>query len=335
MKYLSLLIVIFVVLGCTDHNKNQQLKLSYYYWRTSYALDSVERKSLQDLSIDKMYMRYFDVVLKNHAAVPLSPIMFKERVDSTMALVPVVFIKNEVFLDSFVHPKKLASQVADFIIQINIKQNLKISEVQFDCDWSLSTKERFFAFVEEIKKNQPWKVSATIRLHQVKYADKTGIPKVDNGVLMYYNMGSIAADSLNSIYDRKIARQYISYLKDYSLPLNYALPIYSWLIHIREGHVVRLISRVRKEDINRNESFKLIEENRYLVAKEGEYFGQYFKQGDQVKVEQVTAQQLIEMKEDLIESSGSCPEEIILYDLNSKNIESYENEVFEELTICQ
>ncbi len=316
-----------------DFSKKEQphnTKLSFYYWKTSFVLDSIEKDALDEFNIDKLYIRYFDIALQNNLPIPVSPIRIKDSIPK-LEITPVIYIKNEVLLKKDINIRTLASNIVSFTNQINSKFDISINELQLDCDWSLTSKDAFFELIEDIKKETNWKISATIRLHQIKYASKTGIPNVDNGVLMYYNMGSIASDSLNSIYDRSIASKYIGALKDYPLELNYALPIYSWLIHIRNGKVIRMISRIRFDDIGDNKVFNYKGNNIFIVENDGEYFGQYFKKGDEVKIESITSNQLLEMKNDLQKVNGSLPSEIILYDLNSKNLNFYEKEIFEKL----
>ena len=91
--------------------------------------------------------------------------------------------------------------------------HLKFKELQIDCDWTESTRDKYFHLLStlrnELERNKQI-ISATIRLHQVKYAAITGIPPVHRGMLMYYNMGKINATDNNSVYDKKIAEKYIS-----------------------------------------------------------------------------------------------------------------------------
>ncbi|MGG2305049.1 hypothetical protein ACE4Z6_26875, partial [Salmonella enterica] len=92
---------------------------------------------------------------------------------------------------------------------------------QIDCDWTLGTKEKYFSLLKRIKERMALPLSCTIRLHQVKYQAKTGVPPVDRGMLMYYNMGHVeGATETNSIYDPANADKYVSYVKDYPLPLD-------------------------------------------------------------------------------------------------------------------
>lgn len=330
MKKFLFGILLLLGISCVDTTSKDNPQLSFYYWKTTFLLDQVERETLKNLAVRKLYIRYFDVGLKNGTAVPITPVVFKEAVP-LQEVVPVIYIKNEVVLSEQLNVKKLAHQLVDFVQQINDQNNIDSQEIQLDCDWTLMSKERFFALVEQLRKETDMKISATIRLHQVKFASKTGIPNVDRGVLMYYNMGRIAADSLNSIYDRQIAQKYTSGLKDYPLALDYALPIYSWVVHSRKGQVVRLISRLRVTDLEQQPHLHPLNKTQFVVEKEMEAFGFVFQVGDVLKVESISPDQLKEMTTDLYRASGKVPKEIILYDLNSKNINTYDQEIFKEM----
>lgn len=327
-----MVIMLFFSCGKTLE-KQQNSSLSFYYWRTHFTLDSIERVRLNELDVKKLYIRYFDVALKDNKAIPISPVIFKDEIPA-IGVVPVIYIKNEVVLKEGLNTAELAVHLLDFVKQINEKNQLVTEELQLDCDWTLTSKDRFFDLIKELKQLTKAKISVTIRLHQVKYASKTGVPEVDHGALMYYNMGQIASDTLNSIYNRDIAKKYVGSLKEYPLRLNYALPIYSWLIQSRKEKVVKLISRVRVDDVEKNTAFKRVHANGFVVLEEGTYFGQYFKADDQLKIETTTNEQLLEMIHDLRASSGKCPQEIILYDLNSKNLVFYDEETFKKLVRC-
>ena len=163
--------------------------------------------------VKKIYLRYFDVALQNENALPVSPVSISENLKN-IQIVPVVFIKNEVFLSSRINTIELSQNIFKLIAQINTKHKINCKEIQIDCDWSLESQEKYFKFIEDLKKLSSHKISATIRLHQVKYHNKTKIPNVNYGVLMLYNMGKIGYGDKNSIYDATTAEQYIKSLAD-------------------------------------------------------------------------------------------------------------------------
>lgn len=264
---------------------------------------------------------------------PKTPIRFEDAT-SNFEIIPIVYIKNKVMLDKKLNVLDLAQKTNNFIQQINSKNNITIQEIQIDCDWTLTSKDNYLRFIEDFKKISNKKLSATIRLHQIKYFKKTKIPNVDRGVLMYYNMGKIATDSLNSIYDRNIANRYLSSLKNYPLPLNIALPIYSWGIHIRDRKIIGLRNKIDINNLKNNSSFVPTKNNWFTVRRSTFIDGVFYKENDQLKLETISKNDLLEMANDLKENSKQNPKEIIFYDLDEFNLKNYEEGLFKKVINC-
>lgn len=330
MKKFGLLLFIFLFLSC---QKQEKPTISFYYWKTIFKLSESEKAILKNNQVQKLYVRYFDIDLleKTNEAFPKAPIQFQEKIKG-FKVVPVIYIKNKVFLNSKINIEELAAKTNSFINQINTKNNIAINEVQFDCDWTLTSKDAFFKFIEIFKKAAKIKISATIRLHQIKYYQKTGVPNVDKAVLMYYNMGKIAPDSLNSIYDKKIADKYLESIQKYPLQLEIALPIYSWAIHIRDGKITSLKSKISIENIKKDTNFVQVN-NRFFKAKNPCFKGgTYYKTDDILKFESISEEDLLEMTDDLKENLKQSPNEIIFYDLDEFNTQQYENDIFTKIS---
>lgn len=269
-------------------------------------------------------MRYCDVGLRDEQAVPIAPIEIDTFSTRGLAIVPVIYIKNEVFEDiataqyapqRFWGTETLSENVAKYIEQINNYYHLTVNEVQFDCDWTLNTKEYYFNFLKLFKEKNPnLQLSATIRLHQVKYKDDTGVPPVDYGVLMYYNMDKITATGANSIYNRATAKRYISSLKSYPLQLNIALPMFSWGVHSVRGEVVNLVSGLTSAEIKTLKGVVATDiPNVYEVKTQTYYKGRLWQAGDRIKIEEVTDAERQEMQEDLLKNMKTQPKEVIWF----------------------
>jgi hypothetical protein len=331
-KYFLYLILFSFFISC---KQKEHPIVSFYYWKTNFSLSKLEKETLKDNNVEKMYIRYFDIDLhpKTNEAFPLSPIHFLSN-PSVEEIIPVVFIKNKVMLKADLDVEKLAKQTFDFINLINAKNEFSCKEIQIDCDWTLKSKANYLRFMECFKKISNKKLSATIRLHQIKYFEKTAIPNVDSGVLMYYNMGTIAVKSLNSIYDQDIAKRYINSLKKYPLALNYALPIYSWGIHIRDNKVIGVRSKMSILDLKKDKHFSLKDKFSFVVTTSNYRNGTFYKKGDILKIEAISADDLKEMAKDLNENSVVRPKEIIFYDLDEFNIKNYEKNIFEQVVSC-
>ncbi len=306
--------------------QNNSPDISFYYWKTRFSLSSIESKILNNYQVKKLYIRYFDIDLDgNNHPIPVSPLIFEQNIEN-LKVVPVIYIKNKVFTNSKTDISQLAEKTHSLISQINKKNKIDIDEIQLDCDWTAESCKMYFNFIDAIRKMGNFKISATIRLHQVKYFRQTKIPPVDEGVLMYYNMGQIATDNTNSIYERQTAKKYIGSMKNYPLQLNIALPIFAWGIHIRNGKTIDLINKMDIGSFETDTHFVELKKNRLKAKSNCIKFGYYFKEGDEIKTEQILPDDLLEMAGDLNKNLKQTPHEIIFYDLDSINLKRYDNE---------
>lgn len=329
MKKVLLYSLVFLSLACHKHPAPAQL--SAYYWKTRFSLSAPQQEFLSEYDVQKLYIRYCDIILLEGEAVPDAPVELDAAALKGKEVIPVIYIKNEVFLSDKVAAEQLAEKLSGYIEQINRSYNLTVKQVQLDCDWSLKSKTHYFDFIKYFRAQNSYQLSATIRLHQVKYHDRTGIPPVDYGVLMYYNMGKITATGANSIYDRTTAQKYLPALRSYPLPLKVALPIFSWGVHSIAGEVTDLVGGLTfaEADTLRQLS-RMGNSDCYLVTEPIAYKGQRWQKGDIIKIEEISQTDLLTMKADLTKCLKSAPEEIILYDLNT-NIDTYEKDFFKKL----
>lgn len=167
IKKSFLIFFVFLVTACS---KSDKPIIAFYYWKTVFRLSEAEREVLKDNNVEKLYIRYFDIGLhpKTKEPIPVSPIHFKENI-SKFKIVPVVFIQNKVLLKANIDIDNLAMKTLHLVNQINISNKINCSEIQIDCDWTLASKDNYLKFIEQFKKLSHKKLSATIRLHQVKY----------------------------------------------------------------------------------------------------------------------------------------------------------------------
>ncbi|OXA86793.1 hypothetical protein [Flavobacterium hercynium] len=327
-KNILLGFICFLLLSC---GSEKEPIVSFYYWKTIFKLSETEKEVLQDNNVKKLYIRYFDIGLhpQTQNPIPITPIRFQENVN-TFEIVPVIFIKNKVMLDSVLDVDDLAQKTVHLVNEINEKNKISCQQIQIDCDWSLNSKENYLKFIEKFKKLSQKKLSATIRLHQVKYFKKTKIPNVDSGVLMYYNMGTIANDSSNSIYDQKVAARYLKSLKKYPLHLDFALPIFSWAVHIRNQRVIGLRSKINVEQLKQDQNFEQINAIFFRAIKSNYKNGVFYEENDLLKIEAISEDNIKQMAKDLRDNVAQEPNEIIFYDLDEFNIKNYEKSIFKQ-----
>lgn len=321
-------VALLLLCSCSRSHKN----ISFYYWKTNLTFSEAERKALEENKVDTLFVRYFDVEFNNtdSAPHPVGVIRFNDTI--SQVVVPVVYIKNNVFEKSdSAGVYKLADNVHTLITQINKANNIPAHELQFDCDWTDKTQKKYFYFLSLFKDSFHIPVSATIRLHQIKYKERTGVPPVDYGVLMYYNMAAIDVSSRSSVYDKATAAKYNAFIKTYSLPLVPALPIFTWGIQIRDNRVVGLLNKMNAGHFNSDINFDEIKENRFQVKNACFKGGYYFKQGDEVKIEGVSKNALMEMCDDMVFNPKFPVTKVLFYDLDSVNISQYEESIFKKI----
>jgi hypothetical protein len=308
---------------------------SIYYWKTTYELTDFEEKFLRTHQITHMYVRLFDVdwAENKKAAMPVGMIQFAEPIQSDLTYIPVVYITNKTMLKlSNGDIPKLAMNMHTTIRGICKKAGINYDEVQFDCDWSDQSRDNFFMLINAYKKLQsdrPIAISSTLRLHQVKYKNKTGIPPVDRVTLMFYNMGDRTSLLPNSsILNADIGA---NYLKNYSypLPVTLALPVFEWVIQHRNGKPIRLISNFNEKQAPLN---KLKRMKPHLLTVEDDFYfmGIFYKKGDVIKQEG-SDQDEISKSIKYIRKAGINPIQTILYHLDSANLNTYSHEFIEEI----
>ena len=330
VKAIPVLLVLITLLAC---NAPRHKQLSFYYWRTSFKLDAIEKEAISHNRVRQLYTRYFDVDFPPGADAPLpvAPIVFDSS-HIPVALVPVIYIKNRVFerlqKDSVA---ALARQVFILVGAINQTIQQAPRSIQFDCDWTETTRVKYFLFLQKYKQIAGVELTATVRLHQVKYPLRTGIPPVDNAVLMYYNMGSIDTGRNSSIYEPGIAEKYTAFIRTYPLTLDIALPMFAWGILIRDGKVNRLLNKMSFLYFQSDSNFAIIGNNRFRSLHAGFSHGFYFKEGDIIKAEHVPQEDLLQITETVNKYSNDHIRNIIFFDLDKENIVLYDKNIYAEV----
>jgi hypothetical protein len=305
------------------------METTFYYWRTTFQLDDVEKNAITKSRSQKLYTRFFDVdVEDNRKPFPVSEIQFLEQ--TKMEIIPVVFIKNKTFeLLKNDEIQSLAQNIVNKIFAIAKKNNISISEIQMDCDWNGTSKISYFKFLETTKAilmRRSIQLSATIRLHQVKYKEKTGVPPVDKGMLMVYNVAKLdALDTKNSIFDRALILDYLDKLSSYPLHLDVAMPIFMQNIIFRNGKMVGLF---RKREFSKDQDLKYFEKERddYICIQDTTMLQFSIKKGDFIRVETLNDNDWEHVIKFISKHIQNDKYTLVLFDLSSSNIQNFDYE---------
>lgn len=290
----SALFLLLLALSCT-HTQTHS-KAGFYYWKTSVQLSDPERRYLDSLNCQTLYVKFFDVDLDEQSGVPvpLALVSFPQKLPASLNAIPTVFITNRTLEQ--LHEKE-TDLLADRVLT-RINSSLEEipghfpAEMQFDCDWTAGTRDRYFQLLAHLRRalaTRHIRISATIRLHQIKYRSQTGVPPVDRGMLMCYNTGDLDdPQTPNSILDPKTVGDYLNNAGDYPLPLDVALPLFAWGVLIRDGQVIKLINSLRPETLSADPRFRQTGPNRFVVLKNTYLEGFYLYSDDEIRTESVT-----------------------------------------------
>ena len=176
------------------------------------------------------------------------------------------------------------------------------------------------------------KVSATIRLHQIKYFEQTGVPPVNRGMLMFYNMGDLdKIETENSILDIEIGKSYFQNFDKYPLPLDVALPIFQWGVIFRDGKLVKLINNLRAEDLTDEARFEQIAENRFRLEASTYLEGYYLYKDDLIRLENVEQQALRESAKALSNVIDNQGFTVSFYHLDSLSLSAFPQDSLEQI----
>ena len=229
-----MLLAVLLTTGCKQSEMPEENAV--YYWRTEWRTDSLERTFLQQYHINKVYCRYFDVVMNSDGEpMPNATIRFVQGQQDGIKLIPTVFITENCMHQPH---KGLAKKLVDRIVQMNETNDISgVDEVQIDCDFTARNRKNYYDFLQQVRdeaKKHGMRLSTTIRLHQLSMP----VPPVDYGVLMIYNTGDPNKfNERNPILDMRDVQPYLRYLSGYDLPLAAAYPTFRWIRNFEGVHL--------------------------------------------------------------------------------------------------
>jgi len=320
---LQCLICILLLTNCTKTNNNHDY--GFYYWRSTFNLNKNEQQTLNKSKVGNLYTRFFDVVKQNDQFLEVGIININKEISTDKKIVPVIFITNETWFN--IKPNDiqfLAVKINERINKIHSNHKLNLeNEIQIDSDWTASTKNDYFKFLQALKQISKKNITCTLRLHQVKDKLQTGIPPVDKMYLMCYATSSpLKNQEQNSILDVRTLKSYLRNLEDYPIKLDIALPIYSWGIITNHLGKKKLINALTAEELMQNKNFKMIIKNNFEVLKDDFYFGLYLNKGFKIKIEEIAEKDITESL-NFIDEKLNYPFHIIYYHLDERFTKNY------------
>lgn len=354
-RSLCFLPLFIVLISCSQQPR--RVNRAYYYWKTQNA-SSVERRFLKEQHIQKLYVRQLDVDWNEvQGTIPLNGTCIesinddlKRRDTYAVQIVPVVFITNKTFeqiLPSAIPllARRLVRRCLPAYDSIDVRYEeahcmswhggaIRPKEIQFDCDWTESTAKDYFQFLQYVRQLVPdsISISATIRLHQFKYPDKTGVPPVDRGMLMVYNISNPKQYTPEqSIFDQKKASAYFTNSKKYALPLDIALPAWSWCLVFRNHQFYQIENGINEEDLKQLSFLQHRGDHYYSVTRDTVYRDLYLRPGDEIKAETVDEKALLQVAQLAGKAVNTDQFTVTLFELSEKEINRYSHETLDQV----
>lgn len=258
-----------------------------YYWKTAQGPSLQEIARADQLGADRLYVRMFDVESKG-AASPALTSSVAERWSWTdggnREIVPVVYVVNDIFAAAGFQPAQAAGSLLAGVSRVWGTRSPAWKELQVDCDWTASTRAAYFALLAALRQHlgaQGKSLSATIRLHQVKYRNLSGVPPVDRGMLMAYNLlPPNDAGEKSAILDVDELEGYLASVKSYPLALDAALPMFSWVIQWEGERLIGLIDDARAIAELAGPGFARVGPDRFVALDRGSLAGRSVEKGD-------------------------------------------------------
>ena len=300
-RILGFLLLILLLAACQGGKTSQALR-SAYYWSTTWQMDSSKMNFIREHHIKRLYVRYFDVVMdEDREVMPNATIQFLSPIPKNIEIIPVVYIMNDCMKSN----NHLADKIFRRILQMNDANDIKgVKEIQIDCDWTATTQQAYFDFLKILKEKAQAKqmtLSVTIRLHQLSMTP----PPVDRGILMMYNTGDAKQLKCQKpILDMKDVAPYIQHLADYPLPLSAAYPLFSWRILFRGDKFVGIM--------HADDDFPVLP-------------------GDSIVVRKPEMTDIMEAVKSVNHQNKDINNEVILFDLNSQNINRFNSKDYERI----
>lgn len=302
---------------------------AFYYWKTNLKIGEGEQKLLRSTGAQTLYLRLFDIDWDQakQQAMPKGILQAAAIRDSSLAYIPVVYITQPCLLQLQQEDiPALAAGMNKLIGSLCRQYALHPSEIQIDCDWTQHTAGLYFSLLRQLKEQSCFRsaqLSCTIRLHQVKYSSTSGIPPVDKGMLMVYNMGNLTRyGSQNSILQPAEARRYLKNIGLYPLPLDIALPLYHWAALFENRRFKGIVYNIGLDDLPAS-LIAQQEGHLYRILRDTAAHGYTFKKDQEIRFEQPDLHDLSNVASFIAPRLKDTSFRLAFFHLDSRSVQPY------------
>jgi hypothetical protein len=301
-----------------------------------YRPTPFELARLKQLEVSRMYVRFFDVdATPAGRPEPVAPLRMMAP-DSGFAFVPVVFITQRALLAlDTASVEQLAADICALAEAMCGEWKMHPAELQIDCDWTRSSRERYFRLLAAIRR-QPFAsgklLSCTIRLNQVKYSATTGIPPVDRGMVMCYGMGSLKRyGPYNSILDGPEAEDYLSNIGSYPLPVDVALPAFEWCVLFHNRQYAGILRDITPDMVRQSGLFSRQDKVSFICARDTAWHGYHLSAGDVVRTEAPSPEDVELVADRTARAIKNTELNVVLFSCDSLTLSKYSTDGLQKI----
>lgn len=292
---IALAAAIYALLAAACGRSETSCQRAIYYWKLASPPSLAEWRIIYQSRISRLYVHVADIgaageyiACRGQDAKAFSLASKNppsDRLD--ISLVPVVYIDAKCFLEDGRLIPKLANNIAGLLSRKSWLAGAA-REVQIDCDWTAPSRDAYFGFLREMRAElrgasggRDISLSVTLRLHQLRDRAGNGIAPADRCMLMAYNFGDIAdPGEPSAILDLGKLKGYLKTARDYPLPLDVALPAWSWVAQFEGSSLIGLIDDPEAAAGLKNGPYRRLSQGRYEAVQSGLLCGKTVERGD-------------------------------------------------------
>ncbi len=345
---------IFFTISFIFCRQTRKPQLAFYHWkvdsRDNYISGVQERKAIQFFNTRQLFVKIMDIDWDELFGVyPVTTYSVEnlynkigDKTLDTIVITPVIFITTMALekTDS-INIKDLAQKIilkTEQLVKgrtIYTEHGKKLvndstityEEIQLDCDWTNSIQKKYFSLITEIKRLWPQKlITATLRLHQYKYPEKTGVPPADELYLMCYNTGEVKKlTEKNSIFDYEKAKRYFENTLPYPKKLNFALPAFDWVIIFKSGQFYKIDNNINENLFSDTNAVKYFKDHAYVMQKDTVINNIFLRRNDLLKWEKISHEALQQAAQLCKKAINSESFKVVFYDIDHINPDNYES----------
>jgi len=290
-----------LIISCSSHKTDRGI----YIQNSVFQLNEVEKEFINYQDIQKVYVRFFEAGFNEKTKKPYisNLLTINEKPTKAYRIVPIIIIKDKIF--QYVNNENI-EELSNFICQkitqiISDHKLTDIIEIQVDCDWELNSKIKYFKLLENIRKNMLFEdkiLTATLKLQKINFIKISDVLPIDRCMLKCYNTGNIRDYNLkNSIFDFKESEKYIEIIKNFPIPVDLSIPVFSRAIVFKIQKFKMLIDNITEEEIKSSNKFEILQSH-YFKAKENlELKGCLIQKDEIIRAEATDFSQLLKFAE--------------------------------------